>query len=99
MERTIRIALVGAGMFGGDVHARAYADLQKAGISPQLGRVGLDCWARELAGIRFDLVAVATLSEKSAQRAQKNYRRWTGRKPRIYFGNRPWAQILRDFPG
>ena len=44
-----RLRLVGAGMFGGDVHARAYADLQRAGISPQLGRVGLDHWARDLA--------------------------------------------------
>ena len=29
MEPTIKIALVGAGMFGGDVHLRAYADLQR----------------------------------------------------------------------
>ena len=75
MAGTIKIALVGAGMFGGDVHARAYADLQRAGISPQLGRVGLDAWARELADIKFELVAVATRSEKSARRAQKNYSR------------------------
>src|SRR5438067_1121119 len=55
MDGTIKIALVGAGMFGGDVHARAYADLQRAGISPQLGRVGLDTWAREMSSIRFDI--------------------------------------------
>ena len=66
MDGTIRIALVGAGMFGGDVHARAYADLQRAGISPQLGRVGLDHWARDLAPVKFQLVAVAARTEKSA---------------------------------
>jgi len=49
MESKIKIALVGAGMFGGDVHLRAYADLQRSGISPCLGRVGLDDWARDLA--------------------------------------------------
>jgi predicted dehydrogenase len=98
MAGTIKIALVGAGMFGGDVHARAYADLQRAGISPQLGRVGLDAWAREMAAIKFELVAVATRSEKSARRAQKNYKYWTESKPGTYSGEKPWLDILRDFP-
>ena len=77
MERTISIALVGAGMFGGDVHLRAYADLQRAGISPQLGRVGLDQWAREFAPIHFQLAAIATRTEESAQRAAENFKTWT----------------------
>jgi len=98
MVGKIKIALVGAGMFGGDVHARAYADLQRAGISPQLGRVALDSWAREMADIKFELVAVATRSEKSARRAQKNYKDWTGAKPKAYSGEKPWLDILRDDP-
>jgi predicted dehydrogenase len=98
MAATIKIALVGAGMFGGDVHARAYADLQRAGVSPQLGRVGLDAWARDMADIKFELVAVATRSEKSARRAQKNYKDWTGSIPKTYSGEKPWLDILRDFP-
>jgi predicted dehydrogenase len=98
MPGTIKIALVGAGMFGGDVHARAYADLQHAGISPQLGRVGLDGWARDMADIKFNLIAVATRSEKSARRAQKNYKVWAGSKPKTYSGENPWLDILRDFP-
>src|SRR5258706_7204907 len=97
MERTIKIALVGAGMFGGDVHARAYADLQRAGISPQLGRVGLDKWAREFAGINFQLVAVATRTARSAARAQKNFKSWTGHQPKVYSGGKTWLEILRDF--
>src|SRR5690349_23258751 len=98
MPGTIKIALVGAGMFGGDVHARAYADFQRAGISPQLGRVGLDDWARDIATIKFELTAVATRNEKSAKRAQKNYNEWTGSKPKAYSGAKPWLDILRDFP-
>jgi len=98
MADTIKIALVGAGMFGGDVHARAYADLQLAGISPQLGRVGLDKWARDFAPIKFELVAVATRTEKSAERARQNFKSWTGHAPKIYSGEKPWREILRDFP-
>jgi len=98
MDGTIKIALIGAGMFGGDVHARAYADLQRAGIASQLGRVGLDEWSRQLADIKFELVAVATRSEKSAKLAQDNFRQWTGYEPKAYFGATPWVDVLRDFP-
>lgn len=98
MDQQIRIALVGAGMFGGDVHARAYADLQRFGIGGQLARVGLDHWTRDLAPIKFDLVAIGTRSEASAKRARSAYTEWTGRAPRTYFGDSPWDDILNDFP-
>ena len=65
MDRTIKIALVGAGMFGGDVHLRAYADLQRFGIAGQLARLGLDKHSRDFADVKFELVAVATKTEAS----------------------------------
>src|ERR1035437_4524111 len=98
MDSTIKIALVGTGMFGGDVHARAYADLQRAGISPQLGRLGLDGWARDLSPIKFQLAAVAARTEKSARRARSNFKRWTGHSPKAFAGPKPWREILRVFP-
>jgi predicted dehydrogenase len=98
MPQTIKIALVGAGMFGGDVHARAYADLQRFGISGQLARVGLDMWNRDLAPVEFSLVAVATRSEKSARKAAANFKELTGHEPRAYHGDEPWHAILQDFP-
>jgi predicted dehydrogenase len=98
MDTTIKIALVGTGMFGGDVHARAYADLQRVGISPQLGRVGLDAWARDLGPIKFQLAAVAARTEKSARRARQNFKRWTGHAPKAFAGQKPWLDILREFP-
>lgn len=124
MERTIKIALVGAGMFGGDVHLRAYADLQRFGIAGQLARLGLDQHSRDLAPVRFELVAVATRSQKSAQRSAAAFQQLvsegrvtgrpdsgirksgtrgtrlsgTGHAPRVYSGETPWLDILRDFP-
>ena len=96
--KRITIALVGAGMFGGDVHLRAYADLQRVGLSPNLGRCGLDKWTRDLAGIEFDLVAVATRSEVSAKTSAANFKEWTGHEPKAYHGQTPWEDVLRDFP-
>ena len=96
--RRIKIALVGAGMFGGDVHARAYADLQRFGIAGQLARVGLDEHARDLAPVKFDLVAVATRSEKSALKAAAAFKDLTGHEPRAFHGDEPWNDILREIP-
>src|ERR1043165_4357858 len=96
MAQSISIALIGAGIFGGDVHLRAYADLQRGGISPKLGGCGLDQWARDLAPVKFQLVAVATHSEPSARRAQADFKAWTGHEPKAYWGDQPWRDILRD---
>ncbi len=98
MEGSIKIALVGAGMFGGDVHARAYADLQRFGIAGQLARVGLDKYSRDLADVKFELVAVATRSEKSARKAAAAFKEMTGHEPRTFWGDEPWADILKAIP-
>ena len=57
--RTIKVALVGAGMFGGDVHLRTYCQLQQHGLLPWLGRLGLDDKARAL-GVTTNAIARAT---------------------------------------
>lgn len=85
-------------MFGGDVHLRAYADLQQNGIGAQLARVGLDHWARDLAPLQFELAAVATRSEKSARRAARSFRSWTGHTPQPFWGPAPWQDLLRAIP-
>jgi predicted dehydrogenase len=97
-EKTIKLALVGAGMFGGDVHLRAYADLQRFGIAGQLARVGLDKYSRDLAPVKFDLVAVATRSEASAKKSAAFFKDLTGSEPRCFHGEAPWDDILKAFP-
>jgi predicted dehydrogenase len=97
-EKTIKLALVGAGMFGGDVHLRAYADLQRFGIAGQLARVGLDKYSRDLAPVKFDLVAVATRSEASAKKSAAFFKSLTGHEPRCFHGEEPWNDILKAFP-
>jgi predicted dehydrogenase len=98
VEGIIKLALIGAGMFGADVHLRAYADLQRSGLAPQLGRIGLDHWARDWAPISFELAAVAARSESSAHRACDAFQQWTGHRPRPFFGAEPWMDVLRDVP-
>lgn len=98
MEPTLKIALVGAGMFGGDVHLRAYADMQRFGLAGQLARVGLDMHARDLAPVRIELVAVATRSAGSAKKSADAFEAWTGHRPREFHGEAPWVEILEAIP-
>jgi predicted dehydrogenase len=98
VDRKVKIALVGAGMFGGDVHLRACADWQRVGLSPQLGRLGLDRWAQEFAPIQFELAAIATRTEASAKRAQQQFKQWSGHAPGIYYGEKPWLELLKSGP-
>ena len=97
-RRVIQIGLVGAGMFGGDVHLRAYADLQLHGIAGFLGRLGLDGYARDLAGVEFRLAAVGTRTPASAERAAAEFERRTGNRPEAFHGAEPWRGILDRFP-
>lgn len=96
--RTIQIGLVGAGMFGGDVHLRTYADLQRSGIAPWLGRIGMDDYARPAADVRFELVGICTRTPTSAQRACAEYERLTGKAPLPFHGETPWLDLMERFP-
>ena len=97
-EGTVKIWLVGAGMFGGDVHLRAYADMERFGLGGSLARIGLDGFIREVAPVKVELAAVATRSERSAQRAQQTYADWTGQRPAGYHGETPWVDLLKAHP-
>lgn len=98
MAHKIKIALIGAGMFGGDVHLRAFADVQRYGLSGFLSRLGLDQYSRPLAEVEFELVAVATRSEASARRAAAAFQQITGALPTAFWGASPWDDVLTAHP-
>lgn len=97
MAKKLTIALVGAGMFGGDVHLRTYCQLQRNGLLPWLGRLGLDDKARPLGDIEVECVALATNTEKTARAKYDEYSK-LGMNFRTYHGDTPWLDILNDFP-
>ncbi len=97
MARTIRIGLVGAGMFGAGVHMRAYAQLQQSGIAPWLGRLGLDPLARELADVDVQFVALATHSERTGRERLDEFRP-QGLDFATFHGETPWEDLLESTP-
>ncbi len=97
MKRTLRLALVGGGMFGRDVVLRCLADIGRWGIAPYLGTAGLDHHARELAAVEYRVVAVGTRTRSSAESLAATYGAWVpGGKPTAYHGPEPWDAILDD---
>lgn len=91
-------AQVGYGMFGADVVAGTMWDLQRNGLSPYLDRLGLDDWASKYQNLGFEMAAIGTRSEASAQRAVSENEQRTGSRPRAYHGDAPWDDIIRDHP-
>ena len=97
MDKTLKIALVGAGMFGGDVHLRSYCQLEKNGLLPWLGRLGLDAMARRLGDIAIEFVALGTRTRESCEKRKEEFGA-LGMDFAVYHGETPWLDILRDFP-
>jgi predicted dehydrogenase len=91
-------AQVGYGMFGADVVAGTMWDLQRNGLSPYLDRLGLDDWSSAYQGLGFEMVAIGTRSQASAERAVAENEQRTGKRPQPYSGDAPWDDIIRDHP-
>lgn len=97
MARTLNIGLVGAGMFGGEVHLRTYSQIEQYGIAPWLGRVGLDDKARLLGDVEFKFVALATRTEATGVKKQDEFSAY-GFDFSIYHGETPWIDLLDNHP-
>src|SRR5204862_7734946 len=87
-----------AGMFGARVHSPTSAELQPFGISPHLGRLGLNHWSRDFSAIQFKLAAIATRTEASARVACDQFHKATGHSTRPFWGETPWLQMLKEMP-
>ncbi len=94
-SRTLKLALVGGGMFGRDVILRCLADVERFGIAPYLGTAGLDHHARELAAVCYEVVGIGTRTESSARILTTEYRQWVpGSNVEPFSGEAPWEDLL-----
>ena len=84
-------------MFGGEVHLPTYAQLQRNGLIPWLGRLGFDDRARELGDIEIEFVALASRTPSSGQARREEFKN-AGLKFALFHGETPWEDMLRDFP-
>ena len=89
-NRTLNAALVGGGMFGSDVVLRSIEDIERCGIAPYLGRIGLDHRARAISGVSLKLAAIGTRTAETAETLCAAYsRKLPGASPEAFHGETP----------
>ena len=96
-KRSLNAALVGGGMFGSDVVLRSIEDIERCGIAPYLGRIGLDHRAQAISGASLELVAIGTRTAKTAENLCEEYsRKLPGASPAAFHGETPWVDIFQE---
>ena len=68
-KKDLKVALIGGGMFGGDVVLRSIEDFERCGIAPYLGRIGLENLRNIQLQVRF---LIELNSEGSKPRSEIN---------------------------
>ena len=97
-KKNLKVALIGGGMFGGDVVLRSIEDFERCGIAPYLGRIGLDERARELAEVSLELVAIGTRTAQTAETLCAAYsERVPEAVPAPFHGETPWVDIFEKY--
>ncbi len=96
---SLRVAVVGGGMFFAEIIGPVLRDLERYGIAPYLGAIGQGRWGRELAEARWELVAVGTHSARrgTAGKIVDWYRQAVpGSTARPFYGETVWEEILAE---
>ncbi|MFP6674362.1 MAG: Gfo/Idh/MocA family oxidoreductase [Pirellulaceae bacterium] len=64
-ERTLKVAIIGGGMFFDDIIGQSFKDFMRGGIAGALTSIGMSHLAPDVADVKIDVCAVGTRSEKS----------------------------------
>jgi predicted dehydrogenase len=97
MERTLRIGVVGGGMFFDDIIGPALHDFQRGGFAGALGSLGLSHYAPRVADIRIEFGAIGT---RSATRGTAGLIRerflaeFPGSRLQVFYGETVWREMI-----
>lgn len=98
-QQTLRVAVVGGGMFFEDVIGQAIMDFERYGIAPYLGSIGQGRYARDLADVQVEFVAIGTHSpQRGTAGAICDWYRQGVPDTRIrpFYGERVWEEIIAE---
>jgi predicted dehydrogenase len=96
-KRTLRVAVVGGGMFFDDVIGQALMDFERYGVAPYIGSIGQGQYARALAGVEVEFVAIGTQSEArgTAGKIAQWYKEGVPEsKVQPFYGDAVWEDII-----
>lgn len=99
MDRTLKVAIIGGGMFFDDIIGQSFKDFLRGGIAGALTSIGMSHLAPDVADVTIDLCAVGTRSEKSgtAGKIVDWFAADFPNKPiAACYGESVWQDIIRD---
>lgn len=99
LKPSLRVAVIGGGMFFDDIIGQALKDFMRGGIAPALSSIGMSHMAPAVAGVGIDVVAIGTHNPRSG--SADRIGRWFAqdfpeRKMAACYGETVWRDILRD---
>lgn len=93
----LRIGVVGGGMFFDEIIGPALHDFQRGGLAGALTSIGMSHFARAVAEIAIDFVAIGTRSRQrgTADRIREQFRAaFPESPPAAYYGDAVWRDML-----
>lgn len=69
-DKTLRVAIIGGGMFFDDIIGQSFKDFMRGGFAGALSSIGMSHMAPAVANIKVEVVAVGTHSEKRGTAGQ-----------------------------
>lgn len=99
MVGSVRVAVVGGGMFFDEIIGPALIDFVRGGIAGALTSIGMSHHARAVAQVPIEFCAVGTRSESSgtATKIRAHFAKALEREgPKTYYGSTVWQAILKQ---
>jgi predicted dehydrogenase len=99
MERTLRLGVIGGGMFFDDIIGPALHDFQRGGFAGALSSLGMSHYAPQVADIRIEFVAIGT---RSAKRGTADLIRgafldeFPAAEIKAYYGETVWREMIAN---
>jgi len=100
VERLLKVAVVGGGMFFEDIIGQTLKDFVRGGLAPALTSIAMSHWGPRVADIRIQFVAIGTRSPKRGT-ADKIRNWWLGdmpaeTAPKAHYGEKVWQDIIHE---
>ncbi len=97
--RTVRVAIVGGGMFFDEIIGPSFRDFMRGGLAGALNSIGMSHLAPAVADVRIQVVAVGTRSERNGTAgkiAAAFMHEFPDRQVTARYGETVWKDILRE---
>ncbi|HOL67937.1 MAG TPA: Gfo/Idh/MocA family oxidoreductase, partial [bacterium] len=97
MDKKLRVAILGGGMFFEDVIGQSFVDFSRGGLAAALTSIGMSHWAPRVADVDVEVVAVGTRSQSrgTARKVADFFRReLPGCQVKPYYGDLVHEEIL-----